>query len=160
MRVKRGYRTGSKDSYNLFCSRNKHLNISFEIFKKILYRFNQLIVDHIFHTGEVLKLPYGIGPIVVNKSKVKKTKTFNGVTRNTLPIDWKLTKQEGTIVRTLNMHTDGYKFNVAWFPKNSRIKCAIVWSFKIERSHARKLAYLLKDSTAKFKDIYQIFIKK
>lgn len=160
MRIIHEYRTGSRDSYNQFCLEHPELNVTFEQFRKFLYAFNANLVDHLLETGDFVKLPFGLGTVVITKYKPSKTLQFGDKVYNNLPVDWKLTKENGELTRTLNMHTDGYAYYFAWLPYTSKIKCKFIWSFKMGRDHSRKLARLLKLPRSKYKDLYKIVVKK
>lgn len=160
MRPKRDWKTGSKASYDEFKEDHKDIEIDFMTFKKVLYRFNDLIMNHLLETGARIRLPYGLGALAITKYKPVKYREIEGVTYNNLPIDWKASREAGKLIRTLNLHTNGYKFYFAWFFRHARIKCSFIWKFSVSRTYSRKLASLLKDSSGKYKNIYYQWINK
>lgn len=156
MRLKVGYRTASKESYNTFCCNNPDIIITFEDFKRILYTYNALIVNHILETGNKIKFPYGLGDIVINKYKPRKYYIDNkGVERPNYSIDWQQTKKEGKYIYFLNDHTEGYKFYWMWNYWKSKIKASYIWKFEMARINSRLLKTYLKKPNSKYKDIYK-----
>ena len=154
----RDFRTASAENYKNFKKEHKKTKITYEQFVAIIYNFNQKIADHLIETGKRIKLPYGFGYIVITKYKPQKTRTVDGKVFNNLPIDWKLSKQAGKQIRSLNLHTDGYKFYFLWLFYEARLKCSFAWKFKMARKHSRKLAECLKTDT-KYKDMYYTWLK-
>lgn len=160
MRPKIDFRTASYENYNKFCENNPKLNISFDTYKKILYRWNELLILHLIESGNIVKLPYGFGPLVITKYKPKKYVNIKGEEKSNFPINWQLTKEKGKIVRTLNMHTDGNKYYFAWLVKDAKIKSRSIWSFKIKREFSRLLSKKLMETPQLYKDKYREWIKK
>ena len=111
---------------------------------------------HIIETGERLKMPFGLGPLGINKRKAKAyKKNCHGDTVIGYAVDWVKSKQEGRKIFLMNHHTEGYRYNFKWFPKEAKIKCHYIWAFKIFRSHSRLLAKYLKTPDNTYKDIYK-----
>lgn len=160
MRPKLDYRTASKESYEIFCKEHKNIHITFKQYIDILYLWNRLLILHLIETGRLVRLPYGFGPLVITKYKPTKYIMVDGEQKNNLPVDWKRTREEGKIVKTLNLHTDGNKYYFAWLYNSARIKCNFIWSFKIRREFARLLAKNLKEETSKYKDLYREWVRK
>lgn len=155
MRKAFNFRTASKENYNLFCEKNKSISISFDQYKKIIYLYNQKIVDYLIETGLPVKLPFGLGPLEIVKYKPRGTKiTQSGKVVPRLGIDWLKTKEYGKYVYHLNSNTDGYKYYFRWDSRKSRLKNFIIWKLEMARVHSRKLSALLKDSKSKYKHLY------
>lgn len=150
------YRTASKESYNAFCELNPLVDITFEVYKKIIYTYNSLLVTHLLETGERIKMPFGLGDLVINKYKPKRYRTDHlGRERINLPIDWKETKEQGKYVYHLNSHTEGYKFYWMWNYWKARLKFSSIWKFEMARKNSRLLKSYLKKPNSKYKDIYR-----
>lgn len=155
-RPKIDYRTASKESYEAFINNNPSVNLSFEEYKKVIYTFNSLLVTHLLETGDKVKLPFGLGELVINKYKPKKYVTNkDGKERVNLPINWLETKKAGKYVYHLNAHTDGYKYYWMWNWWKSRIKFAFMWKFEMARVNSRLLKTYLKKTNSKYKDLYK-----
>lgn len=155
------YRTASKEAYTKFTENNPSVTLSFEDYKRIIYTYNNLLVTHMLETGEMVKMPYGLGEIVVNKYKPKRyKKTKDGEEYINLAIDWVETKKQGKHVYLLNHHTEGYKFYWMWNWWKSRIKLAFIWKLEMARVHSRALTAYLKKPNSKYKDIYRQYPRK
>ncbi len=150
------YRTASKEAYDKFQDIHSDVSLSFEDYKKIIYTYNSLIVAHMLETGSIVKLPYGLGPLVINKYKPKRYRVDpKGIEHVNLPIDWKATKEIGKRVYHLNAHTEGYKYYFMWNWWKSRIKFAYIWKFEMARVNGRLLKTYLKKPNSKYKDLYK-----
>jgi len=57
MRVAIDWRSASKENYNNFKSEKPEINLSFDDWKKVVYSFNYMFVEHMLETGEKVKLP-------------------------------------------------------------------------------------------------------
>lgn len=145
MRIQVSYRTASESNYERFCLENPNINITFNQWKEILYKFSENISEYILQTGEKVKLPYGLGDISINKKKPKRFKEFQGKEYSNMAIDWKKTKEVGKYVYHMNLHTEGYRFSWMWFKNNCRFYQHQLWWFKPCRKISRKInTYLLK----------------
>jgi hypothetical protein len=69
MRVAIDWRSASKENYNNFKSEKPEINLSFDDWKRVVYGFNYMFVEHMLETGEKVKLPCGIGDFAINKKK-------------------------------------------------------------------------------------------
>lgn len=154
MRVKVDWRSASKDNYNDFCKKNKHIEISYDSWRNVVYTFNEKFKEHILETGEKARLPCGFGEFSINKKKRKKTKMFFDKEVINLPIDWQKTKEKGKVIYNFNYHTEGYFFGWVWFKFSSRFKNSGLWYFKPSRLTSRLLAHYLKTDN-KYQHIYK-----
>lgn len=160
-RPKVGYRTASKESYSKFCENNPTVALSFEEYKDVIYTYNGLLVERMLETGEQIKLPYGLGEIVVNKYKPKRyLKDKEGNEKVNLSINWQETKKQGKYIYFLNHHTEGYKYYWMWNWWKSRIKLAFIWKFEMARVHSRMLNEYLKKPNSIYKDLYKEYPRK
>lgn len=156
MRIATEYRTASSDTYKRFCVANPDVSISFEAWKKIIYTYNYTVRDYILDSGDMAKMPFGIGIFAITKKKVKKHKIDPwGREWVNLPIDWQKTKELGKRVYNFNNHSDGYRYKWKWFCKTSRFYLSGIWNFRPYRDSSRKLAQYLKNPTKKYSEIYK-----
>jgi hypothetical protein len=147
MRVKREYRSGSRQAYDSFCARHPLIQISFEKWKQILVTANTMFISHALETGDPVKLPYGFSVLAIHRWQLKTFK-LNPVTGEkiiTLPIDWKKTKEEGHKVYNFNFHTSGYGYKWKWFPKMARINEPSVWVFRPARAVSRAITKYVRN---------------
>lgn len=145
MRVKKDYRTTSKEAYDSFCKRNSSIKLSYYEWTEILYNFNEDFRNYILETGGKERLPSGIGPFSINKKKRKtKKKAPNGKEYINLPVDWVKSKEKGRIIYNFNHHTDGYFFGWMWFKTEARIPHTTLWRFKPSRVSSRMISHYIK----------------
>ena len=145
MRKKIDFRTRSKETYNNFCTTYPEIHLTFNEWYSIIYMYSELVRDHIIETGRIFKFPKGIGEFTINKRKVPKVITVDGVERITLPINWKKSKERGKRIYEMNYHTEGYRFSWMWInKKKSLIFMSGLWKFKAHRKSSRILASCLK----------------
>ena len=156
MRVKTDYRTASAETYRKFCLAYPDINLSSEKWREIIYTYNRVVRDYILESGDIAKVPFGIGIFAIAKKKLKKHKTDPwGREWVALPIDWKKTKEAGKYIYNFNTHSDGYTYRWKWFLQTARFYMAGLWSFKPHRDSSRKLAQFLKSSSKKYTEIYK-----
>jgi len=154
-RVKSEYRTTSRDVYNRFCLAYPDIKLSFEDWKKIIYTYSHVVRDYILESGDIAKVPFGIGAFAIAKKKVKKHKTDPwGREWINLAVDWKKTRELGKKTYHLNTHSDGYSYRWKWFIGTARFYLSSIWSFRPYRESSRKLAQFLKNPTKKYTEIY------
>jgi|SRR5690606_9767985 len=154
MRVAVDYRSASKDNYVSFCKAYPDIKISFDMWKNLLYTFNEEFKLYILETGQKAKLPGGIGDFSINKKKRKKIKTApDGRQFINLPVDWKQTRERGKITYNFNYHTEGYYFGWVWFKSTARFRNSDLWYFKPTRTTSRLLAHYIKTDN-KYQHIY------
>lgn len=145
MRVKVDYRTGSVEAYKDFCTKNPEFKLTYSEWSQIIYGFNEDFRNYILETGDMAKLPYGLGPFSINKKKRRtKKRSPNGQEFMNLPVDWVKTREKGKIIYNFNFHTDGYFFGWLWDKKQARFKHADFWRFKPSRTSSRMIAHYIK----------------
>lgn len=153
MRVHVDWRSGSTENYKSFKKAYPQIDLSLEQWKNIIYTFNEKFKLYILETGDVAKLPGGIGDFSITKKKRRKTRGTNDEFIN-LPVDWKKTKEKGKIIYNFNFHTEGYFFGWIWFNETGRFKTSNLWNFKASRTTSRLLAHYI-NTYDKCKDIYK-----
>ena len=154
MRVPIDWRSASKENYNNFKSEKPEINLSFDDWKRVVYGFNEMFVEHMLETGEKVKLPCGIGDFAINKKKRVRTTVVNGKEYINLPIDWKKTREKGKYIYNFNYHTEGYFFGWMWFKETARLKNTELWYFKPTRTTSRLLSHYIKTDD-KYQCIYR-----
>ena len=154
MRVKVDWRSSSKDNYNLFCKKHPSTQLTYDVWRNIIYTYNELFKEYILETGDKAKLPYGFGEFSINKKKRRKMKGVDGKEFINLPIDWQKTKQKGKVIYNFNYHTEGYFFGWMWFKPSARFKNSDLWYFKPSRLTSRLLSHYLKTND-KYQHLYK-----
>ena len=154
MRVKVDWRSSSKDNYNLFCKKHPSTQLTYDVWRNIIYTYNELFKEYILETGDKAKLPYGFGEFSINKKKRRKMKGIDGKEFINLPIDWQKTKQKGKVIYNFNYHTEGYFFGWMWFKSSARFKNSDLWYFKPSRLTSRLLSHYLKTND-KYQHLYR-----
>jgi nucleoid DNA-binding protein len=154
MRVKVDWRSSSKDNYNLFCKKHPSTQLTYDVWRNIIYTYNELFKEYILETGDKAKLPYGFGEFSINKKKRRKMKGVDGKEFINLPIDWQKTKQKGKVIYNFNYHTEGYFFGWMWFKPSARFKNSDLWYFKPSRLTSRLLSHYLKTNN-KYQHLYK-----
>lgn len=144
MRVKNDWRSASVENYKDFCSKNPDIKLSIDEWRKIVYEFNTLLIEHVLETGDRVALPAGLGSISVMKKKRKKVLKFGDTEKVNLPIDWKKTKEKGKTIYNFNFHTEGYFFGWKWFKSTAVFKYSDMFYFKPFRNVSRLLGHYLK----------------
>lgn len=143
-RSKCDFRMAGRHLYKEWCEEHPESDISYVEFQNIIYTFNEGFRDYLLETGQHGKLPWGFGDFVISKKKPRtKKKLEDGREIISLPIDWKKTKEAGTLRYHLNTHTEGFKFRIKWVIKSRRFKYSEVWTFKPSRISSRLLRHYI-----------------
>lgn len=147
MRVHVDYITTSRKVFEEFCKEHPEVHVTYEVWKSILYSFNEEFRNYILETGAKVRFLQGFGEFSINKKKRAKTKTSpEGVEYSNMAIDWKKTKEKGKIIYNMNYHTDGYFFGWMWFKNTARFKQSNFWYFKPARVTSRLINHYLRTS--------------
>lgn len=155
-RTKIEYNTGSVANYNRFLKENKLTKeqLPFKKFTKNIEICNWMWIEYALKTGNKVVLPFGFGPIAVNKKMLKRFKEYDGKKYVNLRIDWAKTKKIGKRVYHTNEHTDGYNFKWAWFPKQSKIYLPDLYNFKACRYASREITKYVNKPDAFYSQMY------
>lgn len=147
MRVAVEFSQASRATYREFREANPSLDISYLQYQNIIYTFNYAYRDHALETGEKVKFPWGIGDFAITKYKPRQIKrhTVTGEDVINLPIDWKKTREQGTLIYHFNHHTEGFKFAWKWFKKSCRFKMSEIWTFKPSRISSRLIRHYINN---------------
>lgn len=156
MRVKREYRSDSRENYNRFLKENNlsEKDISFTKYCKNIAVCNWMFVEYALRTGQKVTLPFGFGAIAVNKKKLKLFKEHQGKRYVNLRVDWAKSKQLGKTIYHTNEHSDGYNFRWLWFPKDARIHLHDLYVFKPGRYASRAINKYVRKTTEDYKELY------
>ena len=145
-RRKKEYRTNSRENYDRFLKENniKESSLPYDKYCQNLEVCNWMYIEYALRTGFKANLPYGFGPIAVNKKRLKKFKEFidkDGNQRKVvnLRVNWAKTRELGKKVYHTNEHSDGYNFKWMWFPKEAKIALSDLYVFKPGRYASRTI---------------------
>lgn len=145
MRVHVDYITTSRKVYEDFCKQHPEVHVTYEVWKTILYAFNEEFRNYILETGAKVRFLQGFGEFSINKKKRKKFKILpDGREVPNLPVDWKKTKEKGKIIFNMNLHTDGFFFGWLWFKRSARFRQSSLWYFKPARATSRLINHYIK----------------
>lgn len=164
------WRSGSKENWNALKKQNKKLKkYSLAEYNKVLYTFNQILIDYVLETGDIVRFPFGLGHLSINKyKKTKFIKQKDGSEKINLNPDWKKTldlwkeceecKQQKKLVYHLNFHSDGFSYYWLWVLGSNMLQGSI-WKFELNRVHSRKLASLILQPNTHYKHLYKSYSK-
>lgn len=162
MRTKCEYRTSSKENYLRFLKK-KNLteeDITYKKYCDILEISNWMFIEYALKTGKQVYLPFGFGPIVVTKKRLKMYKIYTDkVTKEekkiiNLRIDWFKTKKLGKRVYHTNEHSDGFNCKWMWFSNLSRLHMSGLYVFKPCRYASRAIARYVKNTKENYIENY------
>jgi hypothetical protein len=159
MRVPVDFRTDSVANYKDFRKKHPTLKLTRDEWRNIIYTFNESFREYILETGDVAKLPFGLGEFSIQKKKRKTHKMVNGIAQTNLPIDWKKTKEKGKRIYNFNYHTEGYFFGWLWFRMTARFKLSDLWYFKASRTTSRLLKHYVTTND-QYQHIYREWKKR
>jgi hypothetical protein len=152
-------RSAGRESYKFYKEKNPQSKITFTQWKKVIYAYNEALIEHVLETGDKIKLSWGLGTLTVGKKKQKPFHELDGEKKITLAVDWPQSKTLGYKVFILNGHTDGYRYKWYWFPKEARFAKSCIWTFKPCRKASRLLASYIKQEGTEYKHLYRTFIR-
>lgn len=112
--------------------------VDFKKYSKVLKDFNKLLSNKIVYENECYKLPYRLGVLGV----IKFDQNFDEDRKHKWAVDWKRSKEEGTIIYFEN--TDRYKWK--WDKSNMKLKGKKYYQFKASRDNTRLIAKVKKNS--------------
>ncbi|MEO7520351.1 MAG: hypothetical protein ABIW79_00915 [Gemmatimonas sp.] len=161
MRTKREYRSDSRENYNRFIKENNltEKELSYSKYTKNINICNWMFIEYALETGIKVFLPYGFGPLAVNKKKLKRYKEFEGKKYINLRIDWAKTKKLGKKIYHTNEHTEGYNYKWLWFPKETKLYLADCYVFNPCRYASRAINKYLTKPNSPYKDMYLEWVK-
>jgi hypothetical protein len=130
---------GLVDMYDFYIS-DKELDSPYFIsrleFRTILKDYITIVFKEIFN-GNMYYMPYGFGPLYVNKRKV--------IPGKRLSPNWEETKKYGKLIFHLNEHSNGFKYSFKWDKGNCRFKNNRLYRLEMARCNKRALAKSIKE---------------
>ena len=156
---------GITDYYKYYKKNNKDCVSSIK-YNKIISDFNSEIIDNILNNNLEYYIPSLGFTITVRKAK-RKPRIIDGKLYNTVPVDWKTTKElwntdeeakeKKIIVRFNNTHTSGYVFSIRLIKFGLSFKNKKHYKFKAARDFARSLSERIKDEEKDKYDTYKLY---
>lgn len=144
---------GMKDYYKFYKSNSKN-PVDLKKFHKVVEEFNKGIVDLILNEDLEYK-PVKLQMTFCVRKTLKVPRIKDGKLINTIPIDWKSTKQlwednteaaeKKILLRFINNHTSKYVFRIKCLKYKTRYKNKKMFRFKACRSFQRLLAKRIMD---------------
>lgn len=122
-------------------------DITYNEYVEVCSLFYKKVIDYLLFNNGTWIFPYGLGALHIIKKKLK-------VTKDNLPIDWKLTREYGKRIYHLNEHTSGFLYRFYWDKRNSKQTNRFLYIFDPSRSNKRRLAKLIKSGKC---DYFELF---
>lgn len=133
--------------------------IPYNTYSEVLDEVNSHIRDLILNERFNFIMPHRMGELEIKKTKPEPYIDEEGKLVNTLPIDWKATKDlwqsnseakaNKKLVRHLNKHTQGYVARVCYNVAQATYSYKKVYKFIPTRTLVRTLASIMKDPDSK-----------
>lgn len=160
-RVKREYRTTSRENYDRFMKDNNisEDKLSYSKYEKVIDTNNWMFMEYILETGDKIRLPHGFGDLSINKKMLKKFKEHEGKRYINLRIDWAKTKKEGKKIYHTNEHSDGFNYRWIWFTTSALIHLNKLYVFRPCRYASRRIAQYIKKTGSQYKQLYNEYVK-
>ena len=111
--------------------------VSYVRFKRILDKFNQIILDALLMRSQLIKMPCGLGYICICKYKPKQMNS------KSLSVDYKASAEYGKRIYHLNEHSDGYKYRLYWSKQPRVFPDIYKYNLNLVRTNKRALAQLI-----------------
>lgn len=106
-------------------------------YRAIIYALNIFYVDYTIETGNKVKLPAGMGNLIISRMD-KKLLPIEGTNLLRKKIDWCTTKKTGIITYFTNEHSDGYCFRWLWIKgDNFKPIHRSLWSLRMVDTRAK-----------------------
>lgn len=154
MRPTREYRTSSRETYKKWKKENKPLskNVDYATFLSIIETFNIALVTHMADTGEIVRLPYGIGLIGFYKRKGVSKRKDGKILRK---VDFLKTNETGEQTFFEKYYTSAINITLKWRWEKSKLKHSKMFKFIFSRFADRIIPTELKITNTKEVDKYQ-----
>lgn len=142
---------GISDYYKSYKKLNK--DIDYDLYKKVLNGLLGKISDVMSNSMYDLKLPYGLGKIIVRKFEPKLKYDENGNPSMNVAIDWKGTNElwrtnpelrKVQYVYHLNEHSMGYRFAIMYKKSGCMFKNRLFYALQVNRKIKRSTAGNIK----------------
>ena len=138
---------------------NSKFNVPRSTYGQVIEFFHSRITDEIMLDNFEFKLPARLGTLGIRKRKPKLRYDEEGNLVNTMPVDWKATKElwdedpeskeQKKLVRHLNEHTQGYVPFWYYNARTATFKNKLAYKFVATRTVKRTLTKILKDPNIK-----------
>ena len=146
---------GIADAYEAFKFMNPKSTVDYKTYKNVCTAFNKFLMLEVVCRGSDVNIGR-LGSISVRKYKAQpKIGRDGSLLVGGVPIDWKATKEywdrnpkakaEKKLIRTLNEHTNGYRYRFFWDKLCCSVRNNRSYSFLPLRKYSRMLADVLKD---------------
>jgi len=116
--------------------KHSSLNVNWEVYKKVIYLFHELLSQEAIEKGTKIILPKRLGTLQVRKRKTGKKKS----------VDFHLTKLHGETIYHTNKHSEGYYGTFVWnkdLPQAS-FSNKQLYSIEMTRTNKRNLSKAIK----------------
>ncbi len=139
---------GIRDSYKRFRDKHPLEEINEKKYKEIAYAITKTISEKIIKESLILKLPYRLGTISVEKSKSNIVVVDGKLQKNRMIPDWQKTWElwyqeypgktrkeiweipDKLMVYNMNEHSNGYVYSWVWNKVNTNVKNMSVYKFR------------------------------
>lgn len=128
------------DMYDFYIEgidKNSKYYVDRKLFRTIVEEYITFINDSILD-GHIFYLPNGMGQVYVNKRKVIPGKVG-------MSVDWVLYEKYGKLIRHLNEHSNGYKYNFKWNKGTCKFRNNVMYRLTMVRNMKRTLARYIID---------------
>jgi hypothetical protein len=105
-------------------------------FKAVCYEFNKLASKEIIENSQILKLPYRLGELSIQKKKLN---------YNRLRFDFNTFNKTGIKAFHVNKHSDEYIAYFYWCKKKCKVKGKRYYHFKPTRCNSRAIAKVMNE---------------
>ena len=99
-------------------------------------------------------MPFGMGYLGVVKSTTNNLRKSS----NTISIDWKATKEQGTWIAYSNDHSKGFKVRFRWHKSGSKVLHRKLYRIIMSRANKRLLAFAVKEHNTDYPEKKLIII--
>lgn len=114
-------------------------DVELSVYRNVLVDYFKYLRDSVIEEGRDVKFPCRLGRFYIIKHKPKT------LTKQSLKVDFKTTRELGKIIYHLNEHSDGFKYRFFWQKTNSMIKNQVKYMFIWARDNKRRLAQIIKN---------------
>ena len=112
-------------------------DLDYPTFRKILYMFNDSVLDSLLESSEGFKMPFGLGYVQIVKYKPK------SMTPKSLSVDYKSSAEYSKTIYHLNEHSNGYKYRLYWSKTPQTFPDRYRYQLQLVRQNKRRLAQLI-----------------
>ena len=146
---------GLREYRRHFLKHNKDIDVSAAVYGGIIREFNSHIRDRMSYKGAGFLIPCRLGRMELRKSKPEVKIDEDGSVINSLPVNWKVTRElwkenpkaklDNIRIRFTNEHTDGYTFKVSYLRSKAIFKNKSIYKIRFNRDLKRNLSKSIFD---------------